>query len=262
MVSNPTGSPFPSRMRLVATVVPWNSCPSALGVSEACSNTASMPVMTPPEGSWGVEGVLPVHISAGAPIKEGDVGEGSSGVYREGITQICARSFELVRVVAAVEEAVDRRPIGPARVGAGIVDRLAVGGQHHAIFSLRGGSAQESASNVCVHPLGLAIMGMSPSASAAGFEPQHLAPVQHVSVAEGLERSLVRLPWIDHCPTDAPVPAAFDSPGRFAYPIDADGKSDRRRPAPRFPAPPRIPHASGQVPPSRGGPRRRGRRTG
>ena len=54
----PTRAPFPSRMVLVATVVPCITWVIEAGSTPALSHTRSMPLSTPTEESCGVDGTF------------------------------------------------------------------------------------------------------------------------------------------------------------------------------------------------------------
>ena len=58
VVTRPTFAPLPSRIALVATVVPCSTWPTSASEVAAAAQAFSMPVSTPTDWSWGVEGVL------------------------------------------------------------------------------------------------------------------------------------------------------------------------------------------------------------
>ncbi len=58
VVTSPTVAPLPSRIALVATVVPCSTWAIALRSTPACAQTMSMPCSTPTDWSCGVEAVL------------------------------------------------------------------------------------------------------------------------------------------------------------------------------------------------------------
>ena len=58
VVTSPTRAPLPSRIALVATVVPWKTSPTALRSMPAAAQAWSMPRRTPMDWSSGVDEVL------------------------------------------------------------------------------------------------------------------------------------------------------------------------------------------------------------
>ena len=63
VVISAVGGVFPSRMALVAVVVPWNTRRMSGGVRPACASTLRMAVMKPPDRSPGVEGVFATQVA-------------------------------------------------------------------------------------------------------------------------------------------------------------------------------------------------------
>ncbi len=62
VVTSAVGGVLPSRMALVAVVVPWNTRRMSGAVRPACPSTFLIAVMKPPERSPGVEGVFATHV--------------------------------------------------------------------------------------------------------------------------------------------------------------------------------------------------------
>jgi hypothetical protein len=61
VVSSPMAAPLPSRIALVAVVVPCSTWRSAVASAEASRSVLSMPAMNPVDGSAGVVGVLVIQ---------------------------------------------------------------------------------------------------------------------------------------------------------------------------------------------------------
>ena len=62
VVTRPTRAPLPSRIALVATVVPCSTCAISRGSTPAAAQTFARPLITPSAWSAGVEGVLARHV--------------------------------------------------------------------------------------------------------------------------------------------------------------------------------------------------------
>ena len=176
VVMRAAGAPLPSRIRLVAMVVPCSTRTTSAPVRPAVFSTSTMPSPKPRDGSSGVDGVLAFHDPARGRIQQRDVGERAAGVDADddlGLRRSAQWPSGERRVVAVTVEELGVRPPGAPRPWWPPHRRCRpIIGQHDAVVLRCALPADEAAAHVGEHALGLAVERMAPPAAAAGLDAQ------------------------------------------------------------------------------------------
>src|SRR6185437_6428316 len=216
VVTKAARAPLPSRIMLVATVVPCSTRSSDVAAWPASPNASFTPVRKAWLGSVGTEGVLarqmrPLLASCSA-----------ISVKVPPISMAMARDVSGEGVdIRVTMERFGCGTLGAKPGGGGLVDAVAVDGD--AIEALGAIDADETAEHVFQHLVGRTIERMAMAAAAAGLDTQHIALLQDVAVGERLELALVVGAGIDDDAARAARHAAIDAPRRVLHAVDADG---------------------------------------
>ncbi len=88
VVTSPTRAPLPSRMALVAMVVPCSTSPISPAPTPAAAHTCSMPRSTPTDWSSGVDAVLARQVSPDVVVDQQYVGERPADIDPEPVTHV------------------------------------------------------------------------------------------------------------------------------------------------------------------------------
>src|SRR5436190_4124913 len=215
VVTSAALAPLPSRIMLVATVVPCSTRASEGAALPASSSARRMPVRKACDGSLGTDGVLARQIR---PL-EASCRAMSVKVPPISTAMASVESGKRVDIRVAVKSFYFGTP------GAQLARRFGielVGVDRHAVKLLRRIGGDEAAQHVVEHALRRPVERMAVAAAAAGLDAQHVAALQHVAVAERLQLALVVGAGIDHDAAGAARHAAGDAPGRVLYAVDAD----------------------------------------
>src|SRR5260370_14889410 len=160
-------APLPSRIMLVATVVPCSTRLSDGAARPASSSASRMPVRKACEGSLGTLGVLarqmrPLEASCRAmSVKVPPISTPMSS----------AQSGEGVDIRVTMEST-DLGALGAQLARQRVVDGVLVNG--YAIRLLRGADGDEAAQHVIEHALRRPVEGMTIAPPAAGLDAQHV----------------------------------------------------------------------------------------
>src|SRR5688572_3895154 len=217
VVTRAVRAPLPSRIMLVATVVPCSTRPSAGAARPASSRASRTPARKAWLGSAGTLGVLarqiwPLLASYRAmSVKVPPMSTATA-------SDVSAKAVDISMAV----ESLCLRPLGPQLGGGGPVDSAV--GEDDAIEPLRGLGGHEAAGDVLGHHLRRPVEGMAMAAAAAGLDAQHVAMLQHVAVRQRRQHALVVGAGIDQHTTGAARHAAIDAPRRILDAVDAHGE--------------------------------------
>src|SRR3984893_2738221 len=209
-------APFPSRIMLVATVVPCRTRSREGSAWPASASARRTPVRNAWEGSAGTLGVLarqirPLFASCRAmSVKVPPISTAmASDVSGEGVD-----------ILIAVKSAGCRPPRAQRRRGGEVEGAV----RHDDAIVLAGGvDADEAAQYVLEHFLPGAVERMAIAAAAAGRDPQHVAALDPVAVGERRDDTLVGGAGIDHDASGPAGHAAGDAPRWIFHAVDADG---------------------------------------
>src|SRR6266851_2750723 len=209
-------APLPSRIMLVATVVPCRTRSREGAAWPASASARRTPVKNAWEGSAGTLGVLarqirPLFASCRA-----------MSVKVPPISTAMARDVlgEGVDIRVAMESA-SCRPVGAQRGRGGEVEGAIR--DDNAIMLAGSVGADEAAQHVLEHLLGRAVERMAIAAAAAGRDAQHVAALDTVAVGERRDLTLVGGAGIDDDAARPAGHAAGDAPRRIFHAVDTDG---------------------------------------
>src|SRR6185503_8440519 len=217
VVTSAAFAPLPSRIMLVATVVPCSTRASEGASLPASSSANRMPVRKACDGSLGTDGVLARQIRP----EEASCRAMSVKVPPISTAMASEELGEGVDIRVTMESLHFGTPGAQAARAVGI-ERVAIG--RHAIELLRRLFGDEAAQHVVEHALRRPVERMAVAAAAAGLDAQHVALLQHVAVGERLELALVGGAGIDDNPAGAARHAAGHAPGRVLHAVDAHGQ--------------------------------------
>src|SRR5437660_4030783 len=168
-------APLPSRIMLVATVVPCSTRLSAGAARPASSSASWMPVRKACDGSLGTDGVLARQIR---PL-EASCRAISVKVPPISTATASADLGEGVDILVAVEG------FYFGTLGAQLARRAGIDGvvvDRHAIKLLRRTGGDGAAQHVVEHARRRPVEGMAVAAATARLDAQHVAALQHVAV--------------------------------------------------------------------------------
>src|SRR5262245_51664020 len=214
VVTSAVRAPLPSRIMLVATVVPCSTRPSVGALSPASSSASRMPVRKAWLGSLGMLGVLARQIwplSASCRAMSVKVPPMSTAIASAG-------SGKAVYVRVAME----RFGFGPPGAQSGrrlAIDRAVRQGDP--VEMPRRFGADKAAQDVFQHHLRRPIERMAVTAAAAGLDPEHVAFLQEVAVRQRLQDALVVGAVIDQDAARTAGHTARHAPGRVFDAVDA-----------------------------------------
>src|SRR4051812_45375051 len=171
VVTSAARAPLPSRIMLVATVVPCRTRSRAEASRRASSSARRMPAMKACEGSRGTLGVLARQIR---PLA-GSCNAMSVKVPPMSTATASAGSGERIDIRVPVE-GLDGRARGAERGGRGFVDAYPC--DRDAVEAARRLRADEAAEHVLEHGLGGTVEGVAVTAPAAGLDAQDVAAFQ------------------------------------------------------------------------------------
>src|SRR4029079_14248887 len=165
VVTSAAFAPLPSRIMLVATVVPCSTRFSAGAARPASSSASRMPVRKACEGSLGTDGVLARQI----PPLAASCRAMSVKVPPISTATASDESGERVDILVTMESlhfgTLCAQPARQVGIDGVIVDR-------HAIEFLRRFRGDEAAQHVVEHARRRPVEGMAVAATAAGLDPQ------------------------------------------------------------------------------------------
>src|SRR6478752_3770308 len=205
VVTSAALAPLPSRIMLVATVVPCSTRGSDGAALPASSSARRMPVRKACEGSLGTLGVLarqmrPLEASCRAMSVK--VPPMSTAMARE-------ESGEGIDIRVTMES-LHFGTLGTQAARQVGVDLIGIDGD--TIELLRRLGRHEATQHVFQHLVVRPVERMAVAAAAAGLDAQHVAALQHVAVGEWLQLALVVGAGIDHDLAGAAGHAAGHAP--------------------------------------------------
>ena len=195
VVMSAAGAPLPSRIRLVAIVVPC-STRRDVGAGEARGLQHLGDAV-----AEAARGIVRRRRGLGAPdaargrVQQRDVGERAARVDADDDAGLGDCGMAISRAPRGSRDGGRAWPPAAARGARPWPPRSTVSPsprQHHAVVLLRARPADEAAAHVGQHALGLAVEGMAPAAATAGLDAHDVAAPHDVAVAQRAQDALVR----------------------------------------------------------------------
>src|SRR5258708_11826016 len=190
VVTRAVRAPLPSRIMLVATVVPCSTRCRLGAAWPASSSARRMPVRKACEGSLGTLGVLARQIR---PLLESC--RAMSVKVPPISTAIASEVLGKTVDISVTMKSAGGWSVGPQLRRVGPVDRARADGD--AVEAPRGVDTDEAAQHIFQHLLGWPVERMAVAAAAACLDAQHVALPEDVVVAQRSQKALVVVAGIE-----------------------------------------------------------------